>query len=279
MKVLCKQQEFNKNFEEVCTWMFFLPRARLDLSYSNLIGKDPDAGKDWRWEEKAATEDKMVGRHHRLHGHEFEQAPGVGDSQWSLACCSPWRGKESDTTEWLNWYWLTDDESTLRASQVALVVKNPPANAVLSRSVKSNSLRPHELQPTRLLCQWGFSRQEYWSGLLCRRHKRWRFDPWIRNIPWRRAWQPTPVFLPRKFHRQRSLVGYSPFGLKRVRQLKQLGTHTKSTCDWDSQRVTAYSRGSFLAFSLWSLTEGSWGWFAWHFALMSLREVLKFHIS
>ena len=148
MKVLCKQQEFNKNFEEVCTWMFFLPRARLDLSYSNLIGKDPDAGKDWRWEEKAATEDKMVGRHHRLHGHEFEQAPGVGDSQWSLACCSPWRGKESDTTEWLNWYWLTDDESTLRASQVALVVKNPPADAVLSRSVKSNSLRPHELQPT-----------------------------------------------------------------------------------------------------------------------------------
>ena len=181
-------------------------------------------------------QDKMVGRHHRFHGHEFEQAPGVGDGQWSLACCSPWRRKESDTTEWLNWYWLTDDESTLRASQVALVVKNPPANAVLSRSVKSNSLRPDELQPTRLLCQWGFSRQEYWSRLLCRTHKRWRFDPWIRNIPWRRAWQPTPVFLPRKFHRQRSLAGYSPFGLKRVRQLKQLGTHTKSTCDWDSQR-------------------------------------------
>ena len=44
-----------------------------------LIGKDPDAGKDWRWEEKRATEDEMVGWHHRLDGHEFEWTPGVGD--------------------------------------------------------------------------------------------------------------------------------------------------------------------------------------------------------
>ena len=68
-----------------------------------LIGKDPDAGKDWRWEEKGTREDKMVGRHHRLNGYEFEQALGVGDRQGSLACCSPWSRKESDTTEWLNW--------------------------------------------------------------------------------------------------------------------------------------------------------------------------------
>ena len=68
-----------------------------------LTGKDPDAGKDWRQEEKWMTEDEMVGWHHRLDGHEFAQAPGVGDGQGGLACCSPWGHKKSDTTVWLNW--------------------------------------------------------------------------------------------------------------------------------------------------------------------------------
>ena len=49
------------------------------------------------------TEDKMVGWHRQLNGHEFEQALGVGDGQGSLVCCCPWGCKESDTTEWLNW--------------------------------------------------------------------------------------------------------------------------------------------------------------------------------
>ena len=48
----------------------------------------------------------------------------------------------------------------------------------------------------------------------CRRRKKGRFDPWVGKIPWRRAWQPTPVFLPGESHRQRSLVGYSPWGHK-----------------------------------------------------------------
>ena len=64
--------------------------------------KDPDAGKDWR-QEKGTTEDEMVGWHHRLYEHEFEKAPGVGDGQGILACCSLWSRKKSDTTEWLNW--------------------------------------------------------------------------------------------------------------------------------------------------------------------------------
>ena len=68
-----------------------------------LIWKDPDAGKDWRWEEKGTTEDEMVGWHPRLNGHEFEWTPGVGDGQGGLVCCSSWCHKESDTTEWLNW--------------------------------------------------------------------------------------------------------------------------------------------------------------------------------
>ena len=66
-----------------------------------LIGKDPDAGKEWRQEEKGMTKGEMVGWHHRLDGHEFEQAPGVGDGRGRLACCSPWGHKELDTTEWL----------------------------------------------------------------------------------------------------------------------------------------------------------------------------------
>ena len=70
---------------------------------TQLMGKDPDAGKDWRQEEKGMTEDEMVGWHHRLNGHEFEQALGVGGGQGSLACCSPWGRKESDMTEQLNW--------------------------------------------------------------------------------------------------------------------------------------------------------------------------------
>ena len=65
--------------------------------------KTADAGKDWRQEEKGTTEDEMVGWHHWLDGHEFEQAPGVGDGQGRLECCSPWGHKELDRTERLNW--------------------------------------------------------------------------------------------------------------------------------------------------------------------------------
>ena len=79
-----------------------------------LLGKDPDAGKDWRQEEKGTTEGggrrqeekrttyEMVGWHHQLDGHELQQALGVGDRQGSLPCCSPWGHKELDTSEWLN---------------------------------------------------------------------------------------------------------------------------------------------------------------------------------
>ena len=71
-------------------------------SKSWLIRKDSDARKDWRQEEKGATEDEIVGWHHQLKGHEFEQAPGDGEGQGSLACYSPWGQKELDKTEWLN---------------------------------------------------------------------------------------------------------------------------------------------------------------------------------
>ena len=68
-----------------------------------LIGKDPDAGRDWGQEEKGMTEDEMAGWHLQLDGCEFEWTPGVGDGQGCLAFCNSWGHKELDTTEWLNW--------------------------------------------------------------------------------------------------------------------------------------------------------------------------------
>ena len=83
-----------------------------------LVWKDPDAGKDWRWEEKGITEDKMVGWHHQLNGYEFEYTPRVGDGQGGLACCSSWGCKELDMTEWLSRLidWLTDADNSLEKS-------------------------------------------------------------------------------------------------------------------------------------------------------------------
>ena len=66
-----------------------------------LVGKDPNAGKDWRLEDKGTTEVEMVGWHHQLDGHEFEHAPRVGNGQGSVVCCSPWGHKESDMAEQL----------------------------------------------------------------------------------------------------------------------------------------------------------------------------------
>ena len=68
-----------------------------------LIGKDPDAGRDWGQEEKGMTEDEMAGWHHRLDAHEFGWNLGVGDGQGGLACCNSWGRKELVMTEQLNW--------------------------------------------------------------------------------------------------------------------------------------------------------------------------------
>ena len=69
---------------------------------SGLTGKDPDAGKDSGKEEQEVTEDEMVGWHHKLNGHEFEQIPGDSERQGNLVCYSPWGCKESDRTKRLN---------------------------------------------------------------------------------------------------------------------------------------------------------------------------------
>ena len=73
--------------------IFWLPNVK-----SQLIEKDPDARKDWEQEEKGMTENEMVGWHHWVNGHEFEQTPGDSGGQNSLACYIPWGYKELDTT-------------------------------------------------------------------------------------------------------------------------------------------------------------------------------------
>ena len=78
------------------------PILWLPDSNNCLTGKDLDAGKDWRQEEKGMTQDEMVEWHHWLNGHEFKQVLGVGGGQRSLACYSPWGCKESDMTKQLN---------------------------------------------------------------------------------------------------------------------------------------------------------------------------------
>ena len=85
---------------------FYGPINRLNLSKAYkcwLIGKDPDAGRDWGQEEKGTTEDEMAGWHHWLDGCESEWTLGVGDGQGGLVCCDSWGRKESDMTERLSW--------------------------------------------------------------------------------------------------------------------------------------------------------------------------------
>ena len=89
---------FGRNDAKAETPGLWPPHAK-----SWLIGKDPDAGRDWGQEEKGMTEDGMAGWHHLLHGHEFEWTSGVGDGQGGLAWWDSWGGKESDRTECLNW--------------------------------------------------------------------------------------------------------------------------------------------------------------------------------
>ena len=84
---------------------------------NGLIGKDPDAGKDWGQEDQRTTEDEMVGWHHWLNGHEFEQVPRVGDGQGSLACCSTWGCKVSDMSEQLNWTELNKDIEEIKMNR------------------------------------------------------------------------------------------------------------------------------------------------------------------
>ena len=106
----CKGSNLSINPKGNQSWIFIgrtdaeaeTPKLWPPDAKKRLIWKDPDVGKDWRQEEKGTTEDEMVGWHHQLNGHEFQQALGDGEGQGSLSCWSPWGLKELDTTELLN---------------------------------------------------------------------------------------------------------------------------------------------------------------------------------
>ena len=107
-----------------------------------LIGKDPDAGKDWGQEEKGMTEDEMAGWHHRLDGHGLGWTLEVGDGQGGLVCRGPWGCKESDTTEWLNWTELTLNKGFLGANAGDIRdVGSIPGSGRSPREENGNSLQ------------------------------------------------------------------------------------------------------------------------------------------
>ena len=134
-----------------------------------LIGKDPDAGKDWR-QEKGTIEDEVVGWRHWLEGYEFEQAPGVGDGQGSLACCSPWGCKELDTTERLNWTEVTEVGIYFRKKHGRIFLWQRDSDWILcmcccfSHAWLFVNLWAIAFQAPQSM---EFSRQGYWSGLPC----------------------------------------------------------------------------------------------------------------
>ena len=144
-----------------------------------LFGKDPDAGKDWR-QEKRMTEDEMVGWHHWFNGQELGQTPGDGEGQGGLAYCSPWYRKNSDTT------WQLNNN------------KNEWTNTKNRTCLETHKGFPVGSDGEESACNAGD------LGL----------TPGSGRSPWRKEWIFTPVFLPWKFYRQRSLVGYSSWGHK-----------------------------------------------------------------
>ena len=138
---IIQQRRNHKDREHFSSWQGFIVGVGGWFGYQGtdnipdeknwLVGKDPDAGKDWRQEEKELTEDEMVGWHHRLDGHEFEQALGVGEGQGSLACCHPWGHKESDTTELLN---STELNITLHLSKHTMYTWKSQADFIQDRN-------------------------------------------------------------------------------------------------------------------------------------------------
>ena len=129
-----------------------------------LTGKYSDVGKYWRQEEKGTTGDEMVGWHHWLDGHEFEQALGVGEGQGSLACCSPWGHKESDMTEWMKWTdsALKEVEHIFRILKCSLCTMNS-LQSIEWKGGKRTTLR---WRPRQTVPQSGIPCQHQWSIIL-----------------------------------------------------------------------------------------------------------------
>ena len=105
--------------------------------------------------------------------------------------------------------------------------------------IKDSLTRQKQTSLTICIPLWGLPRCRSGkeSDCQCSRCKRHGFDPWVGKIPWRRKWQPTPVFLPRKCHGQRSLVGYCLWGCKDSGMTEQLSMHISLTT-WQRPKKT-----------------------------------------
>ena len=154
--------------------------------------------------------------------------------QRSLVGYSPWGPKESDMTEWLTCLLSCWKKANKNMRQLSTPVKTQRLNK------KRNIISVHYVQnhfwwQNCWYCHWVLGvRLPRHSGKECacqwRRCRRHRFNPWVRKIPWRRKWPPTPVFLPGKFHGQRRLVRYSPRGCKELDTTEWLRTHWELFC-------------------------------------------------
>ena len=122
---------------------------------SQLIGEDPDAGKDWRQKEKGTTEHEMFGWYYWLNGHEFEQASRDCDGQQSLACCSPWDRKESDPTEQLKLGWTelnctVDKKQICHCKVILLLIACTQKNSLIQLSSQDFLHSPSHLSKSDL---------------------------------------------------------------------------------------------------------------------------------
>ena len=166
---LCGQDSLELEISPGCSLEGMMLKLKLQyfghLTWSWLVGKDSDAGRDWRQEEKGTTEDEMAGWHHWLDGREFEWNPGVGDGQGGLACCNSWGHKESGMTEWLNWLNWTDGvhvHSAIFLNHKEVGSNSKASHRRESREIISSEVRDagwdtrwyHIISPLRVKVRW-----------------------------------------------------------------------------------------------------------------------------
>ena len=130
------------------------------MQRADLLEKTLILGKTEGKRRRGETEDEMVGWHHQLNGHEFEQALGVGDGQGSLVCCGSWGCKESDRTEWLNWRRLLRVHWTERRSNQSILKEINPEYSLEGLMLKliSNILATWCQELTRWKRPWCWER-------------------------------------------------------------------------------------------------------------------------
>ena len=177
-----------------------------------LIGKDPDAGKDWRQKEKDAAEDELVRWHHQLNGHEFEQTDIVKDRRtW----CAPAHEVSKIQAQLSDWTTTTMMNYVFFLENITCSIPTSATNFCMTWNKASVMDGAQRLKHLPTMRETGF-------------------DPWVGKIPWRRKWQPASVLLPGESHRRRSLVGYSSWGRKESVTAERLHFHftlrTGCTC-------------------------------------------------